>query len=41
VPGCSFLSLRFTREGKLLVVGVSVNTLRLWEVSLPKGDGKP
>jgi len=40
-PGCSFLSLRFTTEGKLLVVGTSVDALRLWEVSLPKREAKP
>jgi len=40
-PGCSFLSLRFTTEGKLLVTGTSVDTLRLWEVALPKRVGKP
>jgi WD40 repeat protein len=40
-PGCSFLSVRFTPEGKLLVTGASVDTLRLWEVSLPKRDVKP
>ena len=40
-PGYSFLSLRFTTEGKLLVAGASVETLRLWEVSLPKKDVKP
>jgi WD40 repeat protein len=35
-PGCSFLSLRFTAEGKLLVIGASGTIVRLWEVSLPK-----
>jgi WD40 repeat protein len=40
-PGYSFLSLGFTPEGKLLVTGASVDTLRLWEVSLPKRDVKP
>jgi len=35
------ISLRFTTEGKLLVVGASVDALRLWEVSLPKRDVKP
>jgi WD40 repeat protein len=40
LPRCSFLSLRFTREGRLLVIGTSADTLRLWEVSLPKRDGK-
>jgi WD40 repeat protein len=39
--GCSFLSPRFTTEGNLLVAGASVETLRLWEVSLPKKDVKP
>jgi WD40 repeat protein len=34
-PGYSFLSLRFTTEGKLLVTGASIDTLRLWEVSRP------
>jgi WD40 repeat protein len=36
-PGYSFLSLRYTTEGKLLVTGASVDTLRLWEVSRPNG----
>jgi WD40 repeat protein len=40
-PGCSYLSVRFTPEGKLLVIGASANTLRLWEVSLPKKEVKP
>jgi WD40 repeat protein len=40
-PGYSFLSLRFTSEGKLLVTGTSADTLRLWEVSLPRRDVKP
>jgi hypothetical protein len=26
---------------RLLVIGASVDTLRLWEVSLPKRDVKP
>ncbi len=39
--GYSFLSAHFTTEGKLLVTGVSADTLRLWEVSLPKKDAKP
>jgi WD40 repeat protein len=39
--GCSFLSLRFTTEGKLLVTGAAADTLRLWEVSLPRRDVKP
>ena len=41
LPRCSFLSLRFTAEGKLLVIGTSGDALRLWEVSLPKPDAKP
>ena len=41
LPACSFLSLRFTTEGKLLVVGLSAETLRVWEVSLPKRGVKP
>jgi hypothetical protein len=40
-PGCSFLSLQFTTEGRLLVTGVSADALRLWEVSLPGREGKP
>jgi WD40 repeat protein len=40
-PACSFLSTHFTTEGKLLVTGTSVDALQLWEVSLPKRDGKP
>ncbi len=40
-PGYSFLAPRFTTEGKLLVTGASADGLRLWEVSLPKKDGKP
>jgi WD40 repeat protein len=39
--GCSFLSLHFTPEGKLLVTGTSVDALRLWEVALPKRGEKP
>jgi WD40 repeat protein len=39
-PGCSFLSLRFTAEGKLLVSGTSADSLRVWEVTLPKRDVK-
>jgi len=38
-PACSFLSPHFTAEGKLLVTGTSGDTLRLWEVSLPKQGG--
>jgi WD40 repeat protein len=41
LPGWSFRSLRFTTEDKLLVLGASVDTVRLWEVSLPKRDTKP
>jgi len=41
LPAVSFLSAHFTTGGKLLVTGTSVDGLRLWEVSLPKGDGKP
>jgi WD40 repeat protein len=40
-PQCSFLSLHFTPEGKLMVTGTSVDALRLWEVSLPKRDRRP
>jgi WD40 repeat protein len=40
-PTCSFLAPHFTTDGKLLVTGLSVDALRLWEVSLPKRDGKP
>jgi len=39
-PECTFCSLRFTTEGKLLVAGTSVDAARLWEVSLPKREGK-
>jgi WD40 repeat protein len=39
--GYKFLSLRFTTEGRLLVTGASVDTLGLWEVSLPKREVKP
>jgi WD40 repeat protein len=37
----SFRSPHFTTEGKLLVTGASVDSVRLWEVSLPKKDAKP
>jgi WD40 repeat protein len=40
-PGCSFLSLHVTPENKLLITGTSDNAVRLWEVSLSKGDMKP
>lgn len=40
-PGYTFLSLRFTTDGKLLVTGTSEDTLLLWEVSLSKRDVKP
>ena len=40
-PGWSFRSLRFTTEGKLLVVGTSADAVRLWEVTLPKKNVKP
>jgi WD40 repeat protein len=40
-PGCSFLSVHFTTEGRLLVTGKSADALRLWQVSLPKRDVKP
>jgi WD40 repeat protein len=40
-PGYSFRSLRFTTQGKLLVVGTSTNAVRLWEVSLPKRGRVP
>ncbi len=40
-PTCSFLSLHFTPEGKLLVAGTSDSALRVWEVALAKKDGKP
>jgi hypothetical protein len=39
-PGCSFLSLRYTPTGKLLVTGTSGDAVRLWEVSHPKRDVK-
>lgn len=40
-PGHSFRLLAFTPEGKLLAAGASVDTLRLWEVTLPKAAAKP
>jgi WD40 repeat protein len=40
-PGYSFHSLRFTTQGKLMVVGARADTVRLWEVSLAKKDMKP
>lgn len=40
-PRCSFLSLHFTPEGKLLITGASDDAVRLWEVVLSKGDMKP
>jgi WD40 repeat protein len=40
-PGSTFRSLGFTTEGKLLVTDTSADTLRLWEVSLPKRGVKP
>jgi WD40 repeat protein len=37
----SFLSLRYTSAGELMVTGASGDTLRVWEVTLPKRDAKP
>jgi WD40 repeat protein len=39
--GYTFLSLRFTAQGKLLLLGARVETLRLWEVSSGRKKGKP
>jgi WD40 repeat protein len=39
-PQYSFLSVMFTPEGKLLVVGSSEKSMKLWEVAVPPGEAK-
>ena len=39
-PQFSFISVMFTPEGKLLVVGSSEKSLKLWEVALPPEEAK-
>jgi hypothetical protein len=40
-PGHSFTSLAFTVDGRLFVIGTPDHKrIKLWEVSLPKSDGK-
>jgi dipeptidyl aminopeptidase/acylaminoacyl peptidase len=39
-PACSFSSVSFTTDGRLLLTGNTAEGMRLWEVTLPKREGK-